>query len=108
MGNTHQTPLGFPFVQAPEVESTKADVLFDNPKDPFGPGGVGGPQALAFLAGEIDSGLACTLPSPISFIICKTFVPSPPPSCRAIGCAADLLMLRIICIVADMVWRMAG
>ena len=61
MGNTHQTPLGFHFLKASQVESAEAHIVFDDAKDGLHFDGARGTQALADLTGEVGSGLMAVL-----------------------------------------------
>ena len=58
MGDAYQAPFGFHLLQAPQVESTEAHIVFDDSKDRFHFDGTGRSQALACLTGEVGSGLA--------------------------------------------------
>ena len=58
MGDAHQTPLGFHLLQAPQVESAEAHIVFDDAKDRFHFDGTGRPQALSCFTGQVGSGLA--------------------------------------------------
>ena len=51
MGNTDQPELGFYFLQAPQVKSSKAHIVFEMAEDSLNFGRAPGPQLFAFLAG---------------------------------------------------------
>jgi len=58
MGNAHQTPLGFHFFLAPQVESAEVHVVFEEAEDRLHLDGALRPQTLAHGAGEVGAGLA--------------------------------------------------
>ncbi|KPL76846.1 hypothetical protein ADN00_09580, partial [Ornatilinea apprima] len=58
MGNTDQTPFNIDFIQPSQMESSEFHIVFDASENRFHFRGALRSQPLAFLAGEVDSGLS--------------------------------------------------